>query len=216
MPDEKLLSYLSGFISENRLNRIKSVAANRTYHFTVAIEDVYQLHNTSAVIRTCDVFGVQEVNVIEERNRKQIDREIAMGAQKWVDINRHHDSSSCIAAVRNKGYRIIAASPHEKDFDLGQIDISHKTCFLFGSEAEGLSDEVQEQADGFIKIPMYGFTESLNISVSAAIILQEATQRLRSSNINWKLSEEEQFQLYLKWIKKTLKSYEKIMSRYPE
>ncbi|MDX1471762.1 MAG: TrmH family RNA methyltransferase, partial [Flavobacteriaceae bacterium] len=130
MPDEKLLSYLSGFISENRFNKIKSIAANRTYHFTVAIEDVYQLHNTSAVIRTCDVFGIQEVNVIEARNRKKIDREIAMGAQKWVDILRHNDSSSCMAAVRNKGYRVVAASPHEHDINLSQLDISKKTCFF--------------------------------------------------------------------------------------
>ncbi|MDX1470688.1 MAG: TrmH family RNA methyltransferase, partial [Flavobacteriaceae bacterium] len=111
---------------------------------------------------------------------------------------------------------VVAASPHEHDIELSQLDISKKTCFFFGSEAEGLSEEVKAQADEFVKIPMYGFTESLNISVSAAIILQEATQNLRNSNLDWKLSEEEQFQLYLKWIKKTLKSYDKIMSRYQE
>ncbi|MCB0399158.1 MAG: RNA methyltransferase [Winogradskyella sp.] len=214
MPDLKLLEYLESYLTENRRKRFKKVLAQRTKHFTVATEDVYQLHNTSAVIRTCDVFGIQEVNIVEEINSKRIDREIAMGAQKWVDLNRYHTTKSCIEDLKAKGYQIVATSPHVEDCDLIDFDISKRSCFFFGRETEGLSERVLDEADCFLKIPMVGFTESLNISVSAAIILQHVTSRLRKSDINWQLSEEEYMEKRFDWIKKTLKDYDAIVERY--
>ncbi|MEO1030834.1 MAG: RNA methyltransferase [Bacteroidota bacterium] len=214
MPDLKLLEYLESYLTENRRNRFKKVLAQRTKHFTVATEDVYQLHNTSAVIRSCDVFGIQEVNIVEEVNSKRIDREIAMGAQKWVDLNRYHTTKSCIADLRSKGYQIVATSPHADDCDLIDFDISAKSCFFFGRETEGLSQQVLDEADCFLKIPMFGFTESLNISVSAAIILQHVTSKLRKSNMNWRLTEDEFIEKRFDWIKKTIKNYDAIIERY--
>jgi tRNA (guanosine-2'-O-)-methyltransferase len=214
MIDLKLLEHLETYLTEKRKTRFDKVLSQRTKHFTVATEDVYQLHNTSAVIRSCDVFGIQEVNIIEERNTKKIDREIAMGAQKWVDLNRYHSVKDCIFDLKQKGYQIVATTPHENDCVLSEFDVSKKSCFFFGRETEGLSDEVLENADCFLKIPMYGFTESLNISVSAAIILQHVTSKLKSTSINWKLTEEEQLQKRLEWISKTLKSYQEIVDRY--
>ena len=188
----------------------------RTKHFTVATEDVYQLHNTSVVIRSCDVFGIQEVNIIEERNSKRIDREIAMGAQKWVDLNRFHSVKECIKDLKQKGYQIVATTPHENDCLLHEFDVSKKACFFFGRETEGLSQEVLDEADCYLKIPMSGFTESLNISVSAAIILQHVTTKLKQTDIKWQLSKEEQLDLRLQWIKKTLKSSDDIVKRFYE
>lgn len=214
MLDLELLNYLESYLTEHRKKRFQEVLSQRTKHFTVAVEDVYQLHNTSAVIRSCDVFGIQEVNIIEEVNRKRIDREIAMGAQKWVDLNRYNTTKACIEDLRQKGYRIIATSPHAKDSDLDSFDISTKACFFFGRETEGLSDAVLNEADGFLKIPMVGFTESLNISVSAAIILQHLTSRLRNSSISWQLNESEVIAKRFDWIKKTIKNYDAIVSRY--
>ena len=86
MIDKDLLAHLEGYITERRRGLFTKVLAQRTRHFTVAVEDVYQLHNTSAVMRSCDIFGVQDLHVVEQRNLKRIDREIAMGAQKWVDL----------------------------------------------------------------------------------------------------------------------------------
>ena len=214
MSDLKLLEYLETYLTENRRERFKKVLAQRTKHFTVATEDVYQLHNTSAVIRSCDVFGIQEVNIVEEVNSKRIDREIAMGAQKWVDLNRYHTAKSCIADLRSKGYQIVATSPHANDCDLIDFDISAKSCFFFGRETEGLSQQVLDEADCFLKIPMFGFTESLNISVSAAIILQHVTSKLRKSNITWRLTEAEVIEKRFDWIKKTIKNYDAIVERY--
>jgi len=214
MVDEKLVEYLETYLTENRIERFNEVLANRTKHFTVATEDVYQLHNTSAVMRSCDVFGIQELHVIEEQNVKRIDREIAMGAQKWVDLARHHSTKDAIKTITSQGYQIVATTPHQKDCDLADFDISKKSCFFFGRETDGLSDEVIDNADCFLKIPMVGFTESLNISVSAAIILQNVTQKLRASNLDWQLSHDEKLDKRFDWCKKTIKSFDKILERY--
>ena len=214
MIDIKLLNHLESYLTAKRLQRFNSVLDQRTKHFTVATEDVYQLHNTSAVIRSCDVFGVQEVNIVEEVNTKRIDREIAMGAQKWVDLNRFHSVKDCISNLKAKGYQIVATTPHAEDCDLYDFDVTKKSCFFFGRETEGLSDEVIQQADCFLKIPMVGFTESLNISVSAAIILQHATSKLKKTEIDWQLTEEEKLEKRLDWCKKTIKSYDEIVERF--
>jgi len=214
MADLKLLEYLESYLTEHRRLRFTTVLAERTKYFTVATEDVYQLHNTSAVIRSCDVFGIQEVNIIEEVNTKRIDREIAMGAQKWIDLNRYNTVNNCIVDLKSKGYQIVATTPHAEDCNLMDFDVSKKSCFFFGRETEGLSQQVLDEADCFLKIPMYGFTESLNISVSAAIILQHVTSRLRSSDIVWQLSEEERIEKRFDWIRKTIKNYDLIVNRY--
>ncbi len=212
----ELLDYLETIITEERKQRFIEVLQYRSKHFTIAVEDVFQLHNTSAVMRSCEVFGVQELNVIEQRFGKRIDKQIAMGAQKWVDIIRHKDSLECMESVRSKGYQIIATTPHNNSTFLEDFDISKPSAIFFGTEKEGLSDQVIKNADGFLKIPMVGFTESLNISVSAAIIIQNLMQRLRASDINWRLSEEEILNKRLDWTRKSIKDIDFIEKRFFE
>ena len=209
----QLLEYLESFLTPRRRELFQKVVSQRTDHFTVATQDVYQLHNTSAVIRSCDVFGIQNIHVVEEVNLKKIDREIAMGAQKWVDINRYNSSEDCIKKLRAQNYRIVATSPH-KGVPLQEFDITKPAALFFGTETEGLSEEVLQEADEFIRIPMYGFTESLNISVSAAIILQDITARLRNSEVDWKFSEEKMMEKRIDWAKKNLKNVNEILERF--
>ncbi len=216
MKNLELLTYLEGFISDNRKQRFIEILANRTNHFTIAIEDVYQMHNTSAVMRSCEVFGIQELNVIEQKYSKTIDKQIALGAEKWVDINEFSSNQSCISALRNRGYQIIATTPHNESCFLHEFDITKPAALFFGTEKEGLSEDIIENADGFLKIPMVGFTESLNISVSAAIIIQDLTNRLRNSSIDWKLSEEEIIAKRLDWTRKTIKDIAAVESRFHE
>ena len=212
----ELLDYLETIITEERKQRFIKVLQYRSKYFTVAVEDVYQLHNTSAVMRSCEVFGVQELNIIEQRFGKSIDKQIAMGAQKWVDIIRHKDSLSCMESLRSKGYQIIATTPHNDSVYLEDFDISKPSAIFFGTEKEGLSDEVMQNADGFLKIPMVGFTESLNISVSAAIIIQNLMQRLHASEIDWRLTEEEILEKRLDWTRKSIKDINFIEKRFWE
>lgn len=214
MVDLKLLSYLEEFISIARREHFLRVLEDRTKFLTVAIEDVFQLHNTSAVIRSCEVFGIQDAHVIEGRFGKRLDKNIAMGAQQWVDIHRHENSKSCIEHLRREGYQIIATTPNEDSCLLEDFNIDKKTALFFGTEKEGLSEEVMKQADGYLKIPMVGFTESLNISVSAAIILQKLSVKVKQLNRPWQLTEVEKIAKRLDWTKKSIKSIDAIIARY--
>ena len=211
-----LLDYLQNFITEERKQRFLEVISQRTNHFTVAMEDVFQMHNTSAVVRTCEVFGVQQAHSIEGRYGKRLDEKIAMGAQKWVDVFRYDDTQKCIDSLREKGYQIVATTPHQDAYLLNDFDISKKSAFFFGTEKEGLSEQVLSQADTYLKIPMVGFTESLNISVAVAIVLQQLTDKLRRSNLKWQLTEEERYRILEQWTKVSVRNVKDVMKRYEE
>ncbi|WP_372975399.1 TrmH family RNA methyltransferase [Muriicola sp.] len=214
MVDPGLIAYLESFVSEDRLRRFSEVLQWRTRYITVAMEDVYHLHNASAVIRSADVFGLQDVHIIEERFGKRLDKKIALGAQKWVDIHRYPTTEACLKSLRDKGYRILATTPRKDALTLEELTVDHKIAFLFGAEKEGLSEKALEKADDLIHIPMVGFTESLNVSVAAAIVLQRATSLLHASNVDWKLREEEREEKRVEWIKKSVRNLDKIIARY--
>ena len=214
--NQELLTYLEHFITEERKERFLQVISARTNHFTVAMEDVFQMHNTSAVVRTCEVFGVQQAHSIEGRFGKRLDAKIAMGAQKWVDVFRYNDTQSCIDALRAQGYQIVATTPHKDAYFLNDFDISKKSAFFFGTEKEGLSEQVLSQADTYLKIPMVGFTESLNISVAVAIVLQQLTDKLRCSQVAWQLTDEERLNTLINWTKKSIRNVKDVLKRYEE
>ena len=211
-----LLDYLQNFITEERKQRFSEIISQRTNHFTVAMEDVFQMHNTSAVVRTCEVFGVQQAHSIEGRYGKRLDEKIAMGAQKWVDVFRYDDTQKCIDILREKGYQIVATTPHKDAYLLNDFDISKKSAFFFGTEKEGLSEKVLSQADTYLKIPMVGFTESLNISVAVAIVLQQLTDKLRRSNLKWQLTDEERYSVLEQWTKISVRNVNDVIKRYNE
>lgn len=214
MVDEQLLTFLEEFITIERKERFLKILEARTKFITVAIEDVFQMHNASAVIRSCEVFGIQTAHVIEDRFGKRLDKNIAMGAQQWVDVERYENTKSCVSHLRGEGYQIIATTPHIDSCLLETFEVDKKSALFFGTEKEGLSEEVMQEADGFLKIPMVGFTESLNISVSAAIILQYLTTKLKQQELPWQLSDSEKLEKRLDWTKKSIKSLDDILLRY--
>ncbi len=211
---EDYRKYLEDFITESRKQKFDEVLKNRTKHFTIAVEDVYQLHNTSAVMRSCEVFGIQDLHMIEQKFSKTIDKEIALGAEKWVDIHRHNSTQNCLDSLKNQGYQIVATTPHADAHVLDNFDITKPSAIFFGTEKNGLSQEIMDQADAFIKIPMYGFTESLNISVSAAIVINSITNKLRNSTLKWELSEDEILEKKIDWMRKSIKDIDFITERY--
>ena len=220
MIDEKLLNYFESFLTDSRKQLFKSVLEKRTRHFTVVLEDIFQSHNASAVVRTCDIFGVQDLHAIENKYNNKVSRHVAKGSQKWLNQYRYRNdgdnTKTCLDGLKKAGYQIVATTPHNDSCLLQDFDVSKKTAFVFGEEAEGVSNYVIENSDGFLKIPMVGFTESLNISVAAAIILQDVTAKLRNSDINWELSKEEKEVLYIDWVKKTIKNVDKIEAHYQQ
>ena len=211
---EKYISYLENFVTENRKKIFKEILEKRTKHFTVVLEDLYQMHNVSAVIRSCDVFGLQEVHIIQKKYDPKLSHAIAKGAEKWLDIFRYDNTIDTINHLKSEGYQIVATTPHTDDILLPDFDISKPSAFFFGVEKEGLSQTVMEQADVFMKIPMHGFTESLNISVAAALVMYETSEKLRKSPVNWRLTEDEKEEIYLKWLEKSIKSIDLIKKNY--
>ncbi len=216
--EDSLVSYLETFLTENRKNLFQTVLSQRTRHFTAVLEDIYQPHNSSAVLRSCEIFGIQDVHLIENNYVSKVSRHVAKGSQKWLTIHRYRDQTnnteSCLKDLKSKGYQIIATTPHNDSSLLQDFDISKKSAFIFGVEKDGVSDYVKKNTDGFLKIPMVGFTESLNISVAAAIIINNVTSKLKQSSINWKLTKTDKDILYKEWIEKTIKNVDRIKEHY--
>jgi len=210
------IQFLEEFATEKRKNLINENVDNRTRYITVALENIFQPQNASAVIRSCDCFGIQDLHVIENSNEYTLNPDVVMGSSKWVDLHRYNEKDEntldTINSLKEKGYRIVATTPHTNDVLLPDFDLSKgKSAFFFGTELTGLSDVVMNHADEFVKIPMYGFTESFNISVSAALVLNHLATEVRRTGVNWQLSEQESLELKLEWLKKSVKRGDELL-----
>ncbi len=219
MMDKGLVEFMAEFLTPERALLFDQVIKNRTKYLTVVLEDIFQPHNASAVLRTCDCFGIQDIHVIENRNKYEVNADVALGSSKWISLTKHNkqenNTLACINKLRKEGYRIIATTPHTNDTNLDDFDLGKgKAALLMGTELTGLSNIAMENADEFVKIPMHGFTESFNISVSAAIILHHLTIKLHKSNIDWRITEEDELAVRYRWIKNTLKKSNLIEKRY--
>ena len=215
---DQIVEYLQQFVSESRQARLAEVLGNRTRHVTVVLEDLFQTQNISAVLRTCDCYGIQDVHVIQNRNEFEIHKDISMGADKWLSIHEYphsdHNVKDCIDRLHAEGYWVAATLPDERKRTIFDLPVEQKTAFLFGTELTGLSEDAIRYADGNVLIPMYGFTESFNISNSAAIILSHFSERMRHSEVQWKLSENERNELYFEWLQKSVKDPDGLIAYY--
>ena len=215
---DQIVEYLQQFVTEERQARLLEILGNRTRHVTVVLEDLFQTQNISAVLRTCDCYGVQDVHVIKHRNEFEVHKDISMGADKWLSIHQYphseHNVKDCIDRLHEQGYWVAATLPDEQKRTIFDLPVERKTAFLFGTELTGLSDEAIKYADGNVLIPMYGFTESFNISNSAAIILSHFSERMRHSETQWQLSPEERDELYFEWLQKSIKNADGVIDYF--
>ncbi len=216
MEKEKwLLEQFYEHISENKKEKFDSIVQSRTRHVTVALENIFQPHNSAAVLRSCDCFGIQDVHVIENSNTYSPNKEIDMGSSKWLNVKRYNQEEentiSCLNQLKSNGYKIVATTPHTNDCSIETLSLDQPVALLFGTELTGLTQTALDHADTYVKLPMYGFTESYNISVSVALALFSITERMRADeNIDWKLSEEDQIAIKLAWSKKVVKHSGKV------
>ena len=216
---DQLTEFLTDFVTEKRLERIKEVASKRTRHFAVALENLFQGHNASAVLRTCDCFGIQNVFAIENVNKFQPNEEIALGAEKWLNISHFNDDKSvekCYAELRRQGYRIAATTPHGNPVPVDEIDVSQPLALVFGTEKEGLSEQALKGADFTVALPMYGFTESFNISVSAALFMQKVIDKSIAQRVDRFIDLKDQQELVAQWILKTVSDPEGLLKKFSE
>ena len=215
---QELVDCLADFVSAHKKQRIEQVLDARTRYLTAVLEDVFQPHNASAVLRSCECFGVQDVYIIEDRNTYTVNPDVAQGASKWLDLVRYGSAEgcavACFAALKARGYRVVVATPHRDECNLEDLGIEEPLALVFGTEEQGLSDYALEQADGYVRVPMSGFIESFNISVCAALILRELTGRMRRAAVAWELSEAEKRDLRLRWYRKIVRGSALIEERF--
>ncbi len=212
--EKALIEHLSCFVTKARLELFKKVLSNRTDYIAVVLEDIFHPHNASAVLRSCDCFGIQDVHIIENRHEYNVNPDVALGASKWLTLNRYrqqgiNNTLDCLSELKRKGYRIIATSPDNVAKKFPDIEVNKGPfALVFGGERTGVSDSVKEIADEYVTIPMVGFTESLNISVAAAILLQHFAQVVRTTNLGWQIGEEKYNALLLNWLRKSIRRVE--------
>ena len=216
---EEQVKYLREFVVDDKNALFERLIQERTDYVTIVMEDLYQSHNQSAVMRSADCYGIQNVHLIENRNRYDSTSTVSQGAREWLTIHRHRKSGNntpeALAELKSAGYRIIATTPHTNDVLVDELDLAKgKMAFILGTEITGVSDTVFEQADEFVKVPMYGFTESLNVSVCGAIIMYSVMQRLRRSGIDWHLTDKRKSEVLFQWYKNAIKASDEILERF--
>jgi tRNA (guanosine-2'-O-)-methyltransferase len=206
IPGDRLPNYLDFLLEQltpHKADLFAEKAAHRTRRLTVVLENLFQAHNASAILRSCDCFGVQDVYIIEKTNTFTTTHQISLGSSRWLTLHRFDGDqavANCYAALRKAGYSIYAATPHQNDINIEDLTCEKPIALVFGTEMQGLSQEALQGADAFVKIPMVGFTESLNVSVSAAVCLHHLTWKIKENrNQPFGLSAEEQLQLKITW-----------------
>lgn len=220
MPSKELIEFMEQFVSEKRVELFNRIIQNRTRYITVVLEDIYQAHNASAVLRTCDCFGIQDVHIIENKNIYDVNPDVALGSDKWLSLRKYNKSSDNTLEtydhLRQDGYRIVATTPNEdSDVELDDFMLENgKVALVFGTELNGLTQTAIDNADEYLKIPMLGFTESFNISVSAAIIMYNLISRLHNSDIDWHLTDEQNDDIKLDWLRATIKKSELLEKQF--
>lgn len=213
----RLIRHLCSFVSEDRLERINRTLDLRTRHLTVVLEDAYQPQNASAVLRTCECFGIQDVHVVESDNPFRISVNVVQGAAKWLTLYRYRGDGSiddCLRRLEDRGYRLAAMVPGAGAVPIDELPVDTPLALCFGSEDQGLSARARSLADLAVAIPMHGFTASLNLSVSAGIAVQRLSARLRSSRAPWGLAPEERDRLRALWLARSAASGRQIVRRY--
>ncbi len=217
--EDKLLAFLEPYISNHKKELIEEKLGYRTNHLTLILEDIYNPHNANAVVRSCECFGIQRLNVIEERNEYQLSPNVLQGSLKWIDLQRYNESPGknmeiCYEELRANGYRIVATSPKAGSTPISKLDVTRPIALVFGTELEGLTEFAISESDECVHIPMVGFTESFNISVVAALCMYELMGKLRKSEIKWGLSNNEIKRLRLDWYRNSVQRIEVLESEF--
>jgi len=200
-----LLGQLESLATAKRLERMATVLAARTGHLSVVFEDVYHPHNASAVLRTCECLGLQDVHVVEDAMRFRPSRDIARGSARWLTLQRWRreqgqDIGACLAALRAQGFVIVATSPSDDAITLEEVPLEKPLAVCFGTEETGLSPSAFAAADIRVVIRTPGFTRSLNVSVTAALVMYHLAARLRASDLPWRLPAARREDLRLMWL----------------
>ena len=211
--------YMSSFLTEERVEVLRRTLAERTRYMTILTENTFHPQNASALVRHCEAFGLQDLHTVESLCKFNPNVNIVRGTDKWVDITRHDSTAEAISSLKAAGYRLVATTPHRESCTPETFDVAKGPfCLIFGTEHAGVSDEIIASADEYLRIPMCGMVESLNVSASAAILIYMLSQRMRlTPSIDWRLTEEESREMLFRWVMSSVKDSQRILERqFPE
>ena len=207
--------YMMSFLTEERVDVLRRTLAERTRYMTILTENTFHPQNASALVRHCEAFGLQDLHTVETRCKFNPNVNIVRGTDKWVDITRHDSTAEAIATLKGAGYRLVATTPHRESCTPEMFDVEKGPfCLVFGTEHAGVTDEIIEAADEYLRIPMCGMVESLNVSASAAILIYMLSQRMRlSPAIDWRLGEDDAREMLFRWVMSSVKDSQRILER---
>ncbi len=211
---QETFDYLKQFLTDERLSKIEHFSQESSDFVLPVMEDVYQFRNAAAIVRSVEACGFHHVVALEEENVFNPNLKVTKGAETWVKVEKMPNNLDSLKEIKNRGYKILAVSPENNATMLPDYEVKEPIALVFGTELEGVSDEILDFADETLAIPMYGFTKSFNVSVAAAICMYELKQKLMKSNLNYKLSNEKLLELKIRWAKNSIKSSEQILERF--
>ena len=212
--NQEIYDYLQQFLTDERLSKIEHFSKESSDFVLPVMEDVYQFRNAAAIVRSVEACGFHHVVALEEENVFNPNLKVTKGAETWVQVEKMPNNLDSLKEIKSRGYRILAVSPEKNATMLPDYEVKEPIALVFGTELEGVSDEILDFADETLAIPMFGFTKSFNVSVAAAICMYELKQKLMKSGIEYQLSDEKLLELKIRWAKNSIKSSEQILERF--
>ncbi len=208
--NQLIINHLLQFVSEKRQETMERVLSQRTRHVTLVLEDIFQSQNSSAAVRTCECLGIQDIHFIERQSHYSVNKKVLKGSNKWLDLIKYKEKNAnntelCYQNLKASGYQILVTDPSPDGISINDVPVDKKIALVMGNELEGISEYALRHADQKVNIPMFGFTESFNISVSAAICLNILLSKVRTLS-NWQLSDPEKQTIRLQWLRKTVRA----------
>ena len=211
---QETFDYLKQFLTDERLSKIEHFSQESSDFVLPVMEDVYQFRNAAAIVRSVEACGFHHVVALEEENVFNPNLKVTKGAETWVKVEKIPNNLDSLKEIKNRGYKILAVSPENNATMLPDYEVKEPIALVFGTELEGVSDEILDFADETLAIPMYGFTKSFNVSVAAAICMYELKQKLMKSGIDYKLSEEKLLEMKIRWTVNSIRSGEELLERF--
>ena len=212
--NQEIYDYLQQFLTDERLSKIEHFSKESSDFVLPVMEDVYQFRNAAAIVRSVEACGFHHVVALEEENVFNPNLKVTKGAETWVQVEKMPNNLDSLKEIKSRGYKILAVSPEKNATMLPDYEVKEPIALVFGTELEGVSDEVLDFADETLAIPMFGFTKSFNVSVAAAICMYELKQKLMKSGIEYQLSDQKLLELKIRWAKNSIKSSEQILERF--
>lgn len=214
MNSQKTFEYLKQFLTDERLSKIEFYAQESSDFVLPVMEDIFQFRNAAAIVRSVEACGFHKIVAMESENEFNPNLRVTKGAETWVEVEKMPHQLESLKKIKEKGYKILAVSPEKNAIMLPDYDLKEPVALVFGTEKEGVTEEILDFADETLAIPMYGFTKSFNVSVAAAICFYDLKQKLVKSDLDYKLSNEKLWELKVRWAKNSIKSGEEILQKF--